>query len=82
MTSLANLTCAVRELAVGGALKHPLAEVQEGGDIGEMARAIVALEGALRSKEAELSRALEEFQTLFDFVPCSISVQDRQYRLL
>lgn len=82
MTSLANLTCAVRELASDGALRRPLAEVTEVGDIGDMARAIVALEGALRHKEAELSRAVEEFQALFDFVPCSISVQDRQYRLL
>ena len=82
MTSLANLTCAVRELAAGGALNRHLVEVDEDGDIGDMARAIVALEGALRSKEAALSRAVEEFQTLFDFVPCSISVQDRQYRLL
>jgi len=82
MSVLSGLVRAVKELASQGRLSCRLEETAYDDEIGEMARAIEELEEALCRKQTELAHAVSEYQILFDHVPCSISVQDREYRLL
>ncbi len=51
-------------------------------EIGELAKAINTMAGEIAAKQAEINTQRDEYQRLFAQVPCSITVQDRSYRLL
>ncbi|OQX24293.1 MAG: PAS domain-containing sensor histidine kinase [Desulfobacteraceae bacterium IS3] len=51
-------------------------------EIGELAKAFNQMKHEIFRKEVELNRQKDEYQTLFERVPCIITVQDRNYNLL
>ncbi len=51
-------------------------------EIGELAEAFDRLGREIGEKEEELSRQRDEYQELFETVPCYITVQDKELRLL
>jgi histidine kinase len=57
-------------------------QINQEDEMQELARAINQMAGAIGEKTAALNRQRDEFQTLFETVPCIISVQDRDYRLI
>jgi histidine kinase len=51
-------------------------------EMGHLARAINQMGDEISKSQAELNRQRDEYQNLFERVPCLITVQDRNYRLL
>jgi histidine kinase len=51
-------------------------------EMGELGRAISAMGREVLSKQAELARQMKRYQDLFEHVPCTITVQDRDLRLV
>lgn len=60
----------------------PNRSVLQDDEMGELAGAIHHMGRQIQTKHAELVRQKEEYQNLFELVPCTITVQDRDYRLL
>ncbi len=81
------LTQPLRRLARGarligkGMFFSPLS-IQQKDEIGELATAVNTMAGEIAAKQAEINKQRDEYQQLFAQVPCSITVQDRSYRLL
>jgi len=81
------LTQPLRRLATGarcigkGMYFEPLTIPQK-DEIGELALALDTMARDIAAKQAEINRQRDEYQQLFAQVPCSITVQDRSYRLL
>jgi histidine kinase len=50
--------------------------------VGQLARVINQMSHEIGQKQSELNRQRDEYQTLFEMVPCFITVQDRDYRLM
>ncbi|MBU2547039.1 MAG: PAS domain S-box protein [Proteobacteria bacterium] len=57
-------------------------EVDQDDEMGLLARAINQMGEEIFHKQAELNRQRDEYQRLFEIVPCIITVQDRDYRLI
>ncbi len=57
-------------------------QVDQDDEIGRMAAAINRMGSKISQKQAELNEQRREYQTLFEMVPCIITVQDRDYRLI
>ena len=57
-------------------------DVEQNSEIGQLALAIKQMGEEIGVSQAELNRQMEEYQNLFETVPCYITVQDRSYRLL
>ncbi|WP_207680731.1 PAS domain S-box protein [Desulfonema magnum] len=57
-------------------------DVHTEDEIGELAMAINSMGKEIGDKQAKLNRQRDEYQQLFENVPCIITVQDRNYRLL
>jgi histidine kinase len=51
-------------------------------EMGLLARAINQMGGDIGKQQSELRKQRKEYQNLFESVPCLITVQDRNYRLL
>ena len=51
-------------------------------EIGGLASAINQMRQEIRQKQEELSKQSEEYQNIFELVPCYITVQDRNFKLL
>jgi histidine kinase len=51
-------------------------------EMGQLARAINTMSREIAQKQAELNEQRDEYQTLFEHVPCLITLQDRNFRLL
>ncbi len=51
-------------------------------EIGKLAAAIDLMGQKLRDKQAELNKQKNEYQNLFELVPCIITVQDKEYKLI
>ncbi len=51
-------------------------------EMGQLATAIGAMSREIAQKQAELNEQRNEYQNLFEQVPCLITVQDRAFRLL
>lgn len=65
--------------------KEPTAKglpLEQNDEIGELATAITAMHEQVDRKHQELLHQKEEYQTLFDHVPCIVTVQDRNFRLI
>jgi histidine kinase len=57
-------------------------EVDQEDEIGQLSMAINKMSGKIGEKQQELNKQRNEYQTLFERVPCIITVQDRDYRLI
>jgi len=57
-------------------------EVDQEDEIGRLSMAINKMSGKIGEKQQELNKQRNEYQTLFERVPCTITVQDRDYRLI
>ena len=57
-------------------------DLKQSDEMGLLADAINKMGGDIRESQAELNRKKDEYQTLFEQVPCYITVQDKDYRLV
>lgn len=64
-----------------GEYDHPITAHWD-DEIGQMAHAIHTMSGRIGEKQEELNRQRHEYQELFEQVPCYITVQDENLRLL
>ncbi len=63
--------------------KQPVSlDVEQRDEMGELARAIESMGHEIEQKHKEITRERERYQQLYELVPCLITVQDRQYRLI
>ena len=59
-----------------------LADFNKDDEMGGLAAAVDRMGSDIGSKQLALNRQKDEYQRLFELVPCIISVQDRDYRLI
>jgi histidine kinase len=57
-------------------------QIRRDDEIGQLARAINEMGRQIGAKQDELNKQRNEYQTLFEHVPCYITVQDRDLKLL
>ncbi len=57
-------------------------ELNQSDELATLARAINDMGQAIGDKEAALNKQRDEYRRLFERVPCVVTVQDRDYRLL
>ena len=57
-------------------------EMDRDDEVGQLAVAIDMMRRQIREKQEELNKQKEEYQNLFEHVPCYITVQDRNFKLL
>jgi PAS domain S-box-containing protein len=57
-------------------------EIEQGDEMGMLARAINQMGLEIGQQQAELNQQRDEYQNLFEQVPCLITVQDQNYRLI
>lgn len=75
-----NLIDGVRFFAQGDYDHHM--DITPGDEMGFLAEAIHQMGRAIGEKQAELNRQKDEFQHLFELVPCLITIQDKDFRLI
>ncbi len=51
-------------------------------ELGDLTRALNQMRQRISQNHTELNRRQDDYQTLFELVPCIITVQDRDYRLI
>ena len=51
-------------------------------EMGQLAKAIQSMGSEITVKQHELNKQRDEYQALFELVPCIITVQDKNYKLL
>jgi len=56
--------------------------VDQEDEMGQLATAINKMCSEISEKQTELNRQRDEYQNLFELVPCLITVQDKNYKLL
>lgn len=56
-------------------------QIHQQDEMGELAGAVNRMGRKIEEKQAELNQQRDEYQTLFEQVPCFITVQGRDYRL-
>lgn len=78
--SLKTITESIQAIAQGGTSSKP--SHYPHGEVGELAMAIDQMKEAIARKQEEFQRQRDESQILFDQVPCLITVQDRDFKLL
>jgi histidine kinase len=57
-------------------------DVDQGDELGQLSHAIDKMGQKIGEKQIELNKQRFEYQNLFERVPCIITVQDRNYRLI
>ncbi|MBW1900700.1 MAG: PAS domain S-box protein [Deltaproteobacteria bacterium] len=57
-------------------------DIQQDDEMGQLAAAINTMGQEIAGKQAELNRQRNEYQDLFERVPCLITVHDRNYKLI
>ncbi|MDP3284391.1 MAG: ATP-binding protein, partial [Desulfobacterales bacterium] len=57
-------------------------EIYQDDEMGQLANAVNSMGQKIGEKQADLNAQRDEYQTLFEHVPCLITVQDRNFRLL
>jgi len=57
-------------------------EYHSGDEVGHLAHVINQMAEEIGQQQTELNRQIEEYQNLFEMVPCLITVQNRDYRLV
>jgi histidine kinase len=77
---VARMIDGTREIAQGNHfIKLDVAQEDE---MGQLARAITQMGKEIGKKQAELNQQRDEYQNLFELVPCIITVQNRDYKLI
>ncbi len=71
-----------RDIAEGRATKANIPIAARPDELGELARSHEAMVQALHAKQKALNEKMLEYELLFDNVPCVVTVQDRDYKLL
>lgn len=56
--------------------------IDQDDEIGRLTLAIKKMGEKIGDKQAELNKQRDEYQSLFELVPCIITVQDRNYKLM
>ena len=56
--------------------------VHQGDELGQLAGAVTKMGLEIEKNQVELNRQRDEYQRLFEVVPCLITVLDRDYRLI
>jgi histidine kinase len=69
-----------RRIATGDQLEP--VELHSRDEMGHLAKAINQMGSDISKQRGELNKQRDEYQNLFERVPCLITVQDRNYRLL
>lgn len=69
-----------RRIANGNHLEP--VNLQRKDEMGLLAKAINQMGSAIDNQRSELNKQRDEYQNLFERVPCLITVQDRNYRLI
>lgn len=77
---ITRLRVSTREIASGD-YDRPIA-VQSADEIGELSRSFEEMRQKILETTTALRTSQHEFQTLFESVPCYISVQDRNFNLI
>jgi len=57
-------------------------EIDQDDEMGQLANAVNSMGQKIGEKQADLNAQRDEYQNLFEHVPCLITVQDRNFRLL
>ena len=57
-------------------------DIPANNEVGQLAQVINQMSQEIGQKQSELNRQRDEYQTLFEMVPCFVTVQDRDYKLL
>lgn len=68
--------------AVARGEKPDLSAIQQEDEIGELANSITTMARRIFLSQTEIHRQRDEYQRLFDQVPCAITVQNKDLRLL
>jgi len=69
-----------RQIAMG--IYPGKVSVDQEDEMGQLALAINQMSEEIAEKQTELNKQRDEYQTLFERVPCIISVQDKNFRML
>ena len=56
--------------------------VDQDDELGQLATAIEKMGKTIEGKRIKLNKQIEEYQNLFEIIPCIITVQDRDYKLI
>jgi histidine kinase len=75
-----KLIAGTRRIAAG--IYPSNVDIRQKDELGQLAVAINQMSDKISEKQAELNEQRREYQNLFESVPCLITVQDRQYKLL
>ncbi|MGD8844937.1 MAG: PAS domain S-box protein [Desulfobacteraceae bacterium] len=75
-----KLIAGTRRIAKGD-LRNPV-DLQRKDEMGHLAKAINQMSSDISQQRAELNKQRDQYHDLFQRVPCLITVQDRNYRLL
>lgn len=57
-------------------------DIDQNDEVGQLTAAVYQMGKELGEKQASLNKQRDEYQALFELVPCLITVQDRNYKLL
>ena len=57
-------------------------DIPTNNEVGQLARVINQMSQEIGQKQSELNRQRDEYQTLFEMVPCFVTVQNRDYKLM
>ncbi|MDX9788766.1 MAG: PAS domain S-box protein [Desulfobacterales bacterium] len=57
-------------------------DLKQSGELGQLADAINLMGETIGKKEAAIHKQRDDYQRLFEMVPCIITVQDRNFRLI
>ena len=77
---VARMIDGTREIAQGNHFIE--LDVTQKDEMGQLARAITQMGKEIGKKQAELNQQRDEYQNLFELVPCIITVQNRDYKLI
>jgi len=75
-----KLITGTRQIARGNYVKG--VRVNQDDEMGQLASAINSMGNAIAKSQAELNKQRDQYQNLFEQVPCLITVQDKKYKLL
>ncbi len=75
-----KLIIGTHQIAKGNYLSR--VDIEQADEMGQLAVAINKMGKEIWENQAELNRQRNEYQSLFDHVPCLITVQDKDYRLI
>ena len=77
---LRHLVSATKQIASGDYDQEVMAITDD--EIGDLARSFDEMRRNIRNQAQAIQKSKEEYQTLFQEVPCQISVQDRHFRII